>query len=126
MFTKENLISGRGNRFLQFFFQILSRIEVAFRSSKIAFSRNPSFWLMETDFRLITNFGLLFEALFCLWAQCLKLFVNQFSSNFLIPNSGSSFSGEWKRFFWLAETFSFVQSFSSKQKPSLILVEANS
>ena len=112
--------------FFNFFFQILSRIEVAFRSSKITFSRNPSLWLMETDFRLITNFGLLFKAVFCWWAQCLKLGVNQFSSDFLIPNSGNSFSGEWKRIFWLVETFSFVQSFSSKQKPSLILVEANS
>ena len=85
------------------FFQILTPMEVAFQFSEIAFfnfSRNLSFWLVEIDFRLITNFVLLFGAFFCWRTQCLELGVNQFSSIFSIPNSASSFSGQWKRIFY--------------------------
>ena len=89
---KKNLISAGGNRFLQFM-QILIRMEVLFGLVKSYFSRNPSFWLVETDIRLITNFVLLFETFFCWWTQFLRLGVNQFSSIFSVPNSGSSFSG---------------------------------
>ena len=86
----KNLVSARRNRFLYFFIyfflQILIQMEVAFRSSEITFS------LVETDFRLITNFVLLFRAFLCWCTQFFKLGVNQFSSIFSIANSGSSFS----------------------------------
>ena len=82
-----------GNCFLQFFWDTDlngNSFSVQWNSH---FSRNLSFWLVEMDFWLITSFRLLFGAFSCWWMQCLKFDVNQFSSNFFIPNSGSSFSG---------------------------------
>ena len=76
----KHLVSARRNRFL--FFQALIRMEVAFRSSEIAFFRK-SFVLLETDFWLIANFMLLFGAFLCWWTLFLKLGVNLFSSFFL-------------------------------------------
>ena len=37
---------------------------------------------------------------FCCWKALLKLGINQFSSIFLVKNSGSSFFGQWKRIFY--------------------------
>ena len=66
--------------FILFFFRYWLEWKKLFGPVKSHFSRNPSFWLTETDIRLITNW----------WTQCFKLGVNQFSSSFLIPNRGSS------------------------------------
>ena len=46
----KNLIFTRGNCFIQFVFQKLTQMEVAFGPVKSHFPRNPSFWLVETDF----------------------------------------------------------------------------
>ena len=67
---------------------------------KSHFSRTPSFWLVETDVRIITNFVLLFGAFFCWWTQFMKLGVNQFSSSFSVPNNENNFSSQWKRIFY--------------------------
>ena len=88
----KNLISARGNCFFFIFFQILTRMEVAFRFSEIKFFKE-SFWLVETDFRLITNLVLLSRACFLPVDTMLEISCNQFSSIFSVPNSGSSFYG---------------------------------
>ena len=68
---------------------------------KRIFETNPSFWLMETDFRLIVNLVLLFKAIFCQWTTFFKLGINQFSLIFSVLNNENSFSGQWKRNFQL-------------------------
>ena len=73
------------------FFQIMIRMEVAFRSSEIVFFKESFILASEKGFSI--NCKLLFGAFFCWWTQFLKLGVKQFSSIFSIPNSGSSFSG---------------------------------
>ena len=89
----KKICNCRRNRFLQLFFQILTRMKVAFRFSEIAFFKESFILASRMDFRLITNFVLLFGTFFCWWTQCLKLDANQFSAIFSIPISGSSFSG---------------------------------
>ena len=56
----KNLIFTRGNCFIQFVFQKLTQMEVAFGPVKSHFPRNPSFWLVETDF-----FFFFFPSFFC-------------------------------------------------------------
>ena len=65
------------------------------------FLSNPSSSLVYADFGLVLNRVLLFRAFFSAAKKALmKLGVNQFSSNFSVPNSGSSFSGYWKLIFY--------------------------
>ena len=66
-----------------------------FRLVETEFPANPSSRLVYTDFGLTSNRVVLFRAFF--WKALLKLDVNQFFSIFSVPNSGSSFSGQWKR-----------------------------
>ena len=66
-----------------------------FQLMETEFSSNPSSRLVYTDFGLISNLVLLFRAFLLL-----KLGVNQFSPIFSVPNSGSRFSGYWKRIFF--------------------------
>ena len=96
----------RENRFLQFFFQILTQMEVAFRFSEMPFLKNISFWLVAMDIRLITNFVLLFEVFICWWTQCLKLGVNQFSSIFPFLTAEVVFPASENGYFikWFMET----------------------
>ena len=68
-------------------------MEVAFRSREIAFFKESFILASENGFSINDDFVLLFGAFFWWWTQCLKLVVNQFSSNFLIPNRQSSFAG---------------------------------
>ena len=77
--TKKFLISARGNRFLQFM-QILIRMEVLFGLVKSHFSRKPSFWLVETDVQLITNFVLLSASGHNLEIWCKSVFFDFFCS----------------------------------------------
>ena len=100
-----------------------------FGPAKSHYSRNPSFWLVETDFRLITNIALLFGTFFCWWIQCLKLSENQFSLIFfysltaeaVFPASGDGFfyqilhSGEWKWIICLV--FFYSEQMLSQWKP---------
>ena len=89
----KNLVSARRH-----FFQIMIRMEVAFQSSEIAFFEESFILASENGFPV--NYKLLFGAFFCWWTQFLKLSEKQFSSIFSLPNSGSSFSGQWKRSFY--------------------------
>ena len=52
-----------------------------------------SFWVNFKSCTFVQNF-------FLCWKALLKLGVNQFSLIFSVPNSGSSFSGQWKRIFY--------------------------
>ena len=79
-------------------FSILIRMEVAFRSSEIAFFKESFILASGNGFPI--DYKLLFGAFFCWWTQFLKLSEKQFSSIFSLPNSGSSFSGQWKRSFY--------------------------
>ena len=63
IFKKESLISARGNRFQ--FIQILIQMEVAFRSSEIAFFKESFILASGNRCLLITNFVHLFGAFFC-------------------------------------------------------------
>ena len=73
------------------FFQILIRMEVAFRSSKIAFFKE--YFILASGNRCSINYKLcrFIWIFFSWWTQFLKLGVNQFFSIFSIPNSGRSF-----------------------------------
>ena len=75
------------------FFQILIRMEVAFRSNEIT-CFEESFILASGNGFLINYKTLCFysEFFFFWWTKFLKLGVNQFSSIFSNPNSGSIFS----------------------------------
>ena len=91
---KKDLISARRNHFLQFFFQILTRMEVAFRSSKIAFFKQSFILASGNGFSInyklcafIRSFFLLADTM--LEIRCKAIFFDFF----FIPNSGSSFSG---------------------------------
>ena len=52
------------------------------------------FWVNFKPYAVIQSFS------FCCWKALLKLGVNQFSLIFSVPNSESSFSGQWKRIFY--------------------------
>ena len=67
-----------------------------FRLVEMKILSNPSQRLVYSNFGLISNHILQFKAFFCYW----KAGVNQFSSIFLLPNSGNSFSGYRKRIFF--------------------------
>ena len=73
------------------FFQILIRMEVAFRSSKIAFFKE--YFILASGNRCSINYKLcrFIWIFFSWWTQFLKLGANQFFSIFSIPNSGRSF-----------------------------------
>ena len=73
------------------------------------FSSNPSSLLVYTDFGLISNHVLLFRAFFCCWKALLKLDANQFSSIFLVSNSGSNYSGQCKQIFYRMFSFRRVE-----------------
>ena len=85
----KHLVPARSNRF--FFFQALIRIEVAFRSSEIAFfgksfvlACGNGFLINYKLYAFIRSFSLLF--CFSLWTIFLTLGVNLFCSIFSIPN----------------------------------------
>ena len=72
-----------------------------FRLVETEFSSTPSSRQVDTNFELISNRVLLFRAFFfCCWKALLKLRVNQFSSIFSVPNSGSSFPDQLKQIFY--------------------------
>ena len=98
-------------------------MEVAFRFSEIAFSKEYFLLASGNGFRLITNFVLLFEAFFCWWTQCLKLGVNQFSSIFLFLTAEAVFPASGNRYFieWFMET-DFLLSFLLL-RPHVMLME---
>ena len=73
------------------FFQIMIRMEVAFRFSEIQFFKECFILASGNEFSI--NYKILFGAFFYRWTEFLKLGVKQFSSIFSISNSGSSFSG---------------------------------
>ena len=89
---------------------------------KTDFSSNPSSRLLHTDFGLISNLALLFRAFFLLWKALLKLDVNQFSSIFLVPNSGSNFPASGNGFF--IECYSF-RRVETEFLSSVLLFRAN-
>ena len=93
----KKICNCRRNRFLQLFFQILTRMKVAFRFSEIAFFKESFILASRNGFSInyklcafIWNFFLLVDAM--LEIRCKPVFFNFF------------YSYQRKQFFWLVET----------------------
>ena len=74
-----------------------------------------SFWVNFKSCTFVQNF-------FLCWKALLKLGVNQFSLIFSVPNSLSSFSGQWKRIFY---RMLFIQTTSNGFFSQCSLIQSN-
>ena len=79
---------------------MLIRMEVAFRSSEIAFFKESFILASGNGFSINYKFCAFIRSFFFWWEKLLTLGVNQFPSIFSIPNSGSSFYSLWKQIFY--------------------------
>ena len=72
-YLKTNLISARRNRFCYFFFQILIRMEVVFRSSEIAFFKESFILSCENGFSINYKLCAFIRSLFLLVSTILEI-----------------------------------------------------
>ena len=98
-YLKKYILFLLGETVFFLFFQILIRMEVAFRSNEIAFFKESFILASGNGFRSITNFVLLFGFFFCWWTQFLKLGVNQFIKFFLFLTAEAVFPANGNGFF---------------------------
>ena len=109
------------------FFKILTRLEVAFRSSEIAFFKKSFILTSGNGFSINLKLWGSIRTFFMLVGSMLEIrskpiffkFFKFLTAEAVFPAIGNGFSGWWKRFL-------LFRVFPRKWKPSLILVVANS